>query len=120
MIPFWCACWTALHTAKNSSMRCRTVSRFWSQNSVIGIAANQFHHEIRPAGRRGAAVKDLGDVGMIHQGQGLTLRLEPGDDPPGIHARLDDLERHLPADRLHCSAMYTMPKPPSPICSRRR
>ena len=37
---------------------------------------------------------------MVHQGQRLPLGLEPGDDLPGIHARLDDLQRHLALDRL--------------------
>ena len=37
---------------------------------------------------------------MVHQGQGLALGLEPGDDLPGVHAGLDDLEGHLALDRL--------------------
>ena len=37
---------------------------------------------------------------MVHQGQRLPLGLEAGDDLPGVHARLDDLEGHLAADRL--------------------
>ena len=37
---------------------------------------------------------------MVHQRQGLALGLEPGDDLLGIHARLDDLERHPAADGL--------------------
>ena len=36
---------------------------------------------------------------MVHQGQGLPLGLEAGDHLPGIHARLDDLERDAAADR---------------------
>ena len=37
---------------------------------------------------------------MVHQGQRLTFGLETGDHVPRIHPRLDDLERHLAADRL--------------------
>ena len=47
-----------------------------------------------------AAVDDLGDIGVAHQGQGLALGLEAGDDLARVHPRLDDLERHHPADRL--------------------
>ncbi len=45
-------------------------------------------------------VEHLGDVGMIHQRQRLPLGLEPGHDLLGVHAQLDDLERHPAADRL--------------------
>ena len=41
-----------------------------------------------------------GDVGVIHQRQGLPLRLEAGDDLRRIHARLDDFQGHLAADRF--------------------
>ena len=34
---------------------------------------------------------------MVHQGQGLALGLEAGDDFPGVHSRLDDLQGHLAA-----------------------
>ena len=47
MIPFWWACCTAWQTGTNSSSRCRGVRWFWSQNSVIGHALDQFHHEVR-------------------------------------------------------------------------
>jgi hypothetical protein len=36
-----------------------------------------------------AGVEDFGDVGMIHQGQGLTLGFEAGDDRFSVHAQLD-------------------------------
>ena len=39
-------------------------------------------------------------MGVIHQGQGLTLGLEPGQDLLGIHAQLDDLQGDLARDRL--------------------
>ena len=37
---------------------------------------------------------------MVHHGQGLFFGLEAGDHLLGVHARLDDLERHPPLDRL--------------------
>ncbi len=46
----------------------------------------------------GAGVEHAGDIGVIHQGQRLTLRLEAGDDLARVHARLDDLDRDVPAD----------------------
>ena len=53
----------------------------------------------RPAVGR-AGIEHLGDVRMVHQRQGLPLGLEAGDDLPAVHARLDDLEGDLAADRL--------------------
>ncbi len=37
---------------------------------------------------------------MVHHRQRLTLALESGDDLLGVHAGLDDLERHAAADRF--------------------
>src|SRR5207247_402627 len=50
------------------------------------------------AGR--AAVEYLGDIGVIHQREGLPLGLETGDDLPGVHAGFDDLEGHFAPDGL--------------------
>ena len=63
-------------------------------------ALDQLHHEVRAAGVGGAGVEDAGDVGVVHHRQGLAFGLEAGDDLPRVHARLDDLERHLASDRL--------------------
>jgi len=63
-------------------------------------ALDQLHHEVRPAARGRPAVEHLGDVGMVHQRQRLALRLEARDHLLGVHAQLDDLERHLAPDRL--------------------
>ena len=46
------------------------------------------------------ASRTLGDIGMVHQRQGLALGLEPGDDLLRIHPRLDDLQSHPAAHRL--------------------
>ncbi len=63
-------------------------------------ALDQFHHEVGPAAVGGARIEHLGDVGVVHHGQGLALGLETSDHLPGVHARLDDLQRHPPLDRL--------------------
>ena len=65
-----------------------------------GHAVDQLHDEVRPAGFRGPAVEDAGDVDVIHHRQGLPLRLEAGDDLLRVHAGLDDLESDLALDRL--------------------
>ena len=79
MIPFWWACWIAWQTGTNSSSRSRRVSWLSSQYLVIGHALDQLHDEVRPAGVGRAGVEHLGDVRVVHQGQGLPLGLEPGD-----------------------------------------
>ncbi len=38
-------------------------------------------------------------MGVFHQGQGLALRLEAGQDVARVHPRLDQLQGHLAADR---------------------
>jgi hypothetical protein len=38
-----------------------------------------------------------GDVGTVHQGQGLALGLEPGDDLAAVHAGFDEVQRHRAA-----------------------
>ena len=55
---------------------------------------------MRVGGTDGAGIQHLGDVGMVHHGQRLPLGLEPRDDLLGVHAQLDDLERHAPAHRF--------------------
>src|SRR5439155_434940 len=37
---------------------------------------------------------DAGNVGMVHEGQRLPLRLEAGNDLARVHPRLNDLEGH--------------------------
>ena len=51
-----------------------------------------------PPGFGGPRFQHFRDVGMIHQGQGLSLGFESRDDLPRVHAQLDDLERNLAAD----------------------
>ncbi len=47
-----------------------------------------------------AGLEYLGDVGMVHHRQGLAFSLEAGDDPFGVHAELNNLNRNPAADRL--------------------
>jgi hypothetical protein len=65
-----------------------------------GHTFDQFHDEERPAALGGAGVEHAGDVGVVHQGQRLTLRLEARQDGFGVHPRLDDLDRDGALDRL--------------------
>ena len=56
-----------------------------------GNAPGELHNEIGTAGLGGSGVEDLGDIGVVHDGQGLTLCLEPGHHIPGVHAEFYDL-----------------------------
>ena len=66
-----------------------------------GHSAHQLHDEIRSARLRCPGIQHLRDMGVIHQGQYLPLGFEPGDHLLRVHARLDDLQGHFAADRLH-------------------
>ena len=50
-------------------------------------ALDQLHDEVGAARVGGAGVEDPGDVGVVHQGQGLPLGLEPGEHLAAVHAR---------------------------------
>ena len=63
-------------------------------------AVDQLHDEERPVVGGHPAVNHSGDVGVLHQGQGLALLLEPLEHGSRIHPRLDQLERDLAFDRL--------------------
>jgi len=65
-----------------------------------GNAFDQFHYEVRTAGVGRSGIQHLGDVGMVHQRQGLALGLEPSDDLLGVHPQFDDLEGDPPSHRL--------------------
>ena len=64
------------------------------------------HGEVGTTLRRRACVVDTGDVRVVHQRQRLALGLEAGNDLSRVHPGFDDLERHLPADRL---ALFRQP-----------
>ena len=61
---------------------------------------DQFHDEVGTARFGGATVEDPSNVGVVHHRQGLPLGLEAADHLLGVHARLDDLQGHLAANRL--------------------
>src|SRR5262249_6312473 len=61
---------------------------------------HQLHCEIGAATFSATGVQHAGYVGMIHQSQCLPFGLEPGNDLPAIHARLDDLQRNAATDGL--------------------
>ena len=63
-------------------------------------ALDQLHGEVGPAAFGRARIKHLGNVRMVHDRQRLPLGLETGDDLAGVHARLDDLQRHPTHHRL--------------------
>ena len=65
-----------------------------------GLALHQLHHEERPAEECHARIEDSGDIGVIHHGQGLLLGVEPGQHLLRVHPELDELDGHLPADRV--------------------
>ena len=64
------------------------VVRGWSRLFLVAVLGDgetpfdQFHHEVGPTGFGGPGVEHLGDVGVVHHGQGLPLGLEAGDDLP--------------------------------------
>ena len=66
----------------------------------MGTPLDQLHDEVGPAGFCGAGVVHLGNVRVVHHGQGLTLGLEAGDHLLGVHAQLDDLQGDRPLDRV--------------------
>src|SRR5262249_40107379 len=53
---------------------------------------DQLHCKIWTALFSRAGIKDFGDVGMVHAGQGLPLSFEPGDYLLSVHSQFDDLE----------------------------
>ena len=65
-----------------------------------GDALDQFHDEERVPTLGRPGVEHMGDMRVIHDRQGLPLGVEPGQDRPGVHPRLDQLQRHHPLDRL--------------------
>jgi hypothetical protein len=46
---------------------------------------------------RRSRIEHLGDVRMVHHRQRLPLRLEARNNLLGVHAQLDDFQRHAPA-----------------------
>ena len=98
MMPFWCACCTAWQTVTKqfeplASGEIALVAVFGDRDAL-----HQFHDEVWSAGVRRPGVEDLGDVRVVHHGQGLPFGLEAGDHLARVHPGLDDLQRHATAD----------------------
>ena len=91
MIPFWCACCTAEQIWRKSVRRSGQTKAVLVAIVRQRDALDQLHDEERPATLGGPGVEDLGDVRVVHQSQGLALRLEPGQDGLRVHAGLDEL-----------------------------
>jgi hypothetical protein len=51
-------------------------------------------------GASGPGFQHPGDVGVVHQGQGLPLSLESRQHLLAIHAGLEELDGHRPPNRL--------------------
>ena len=62
-------------------------------------ALDLLHDEEGPAASVVAGVEDLGDVGVVHHGQGLPFRLEAGKDAESMPG-LMSLRATMPPDRL--------------------
>ena len=56
------------------------------------VALDELHREVGAAAFGEPAVDDLGDAGVVHDREGLSLLLEAGDHGLGVHAGLDELE----------------------------
>ena len=78
MMPFW---WRVLDRLADRDEQLQPLAgRQLPLVAVVGDrdALDQLHHEVGAARVGGAGVEDPGDVGVVHQGQGLALGLEAG------------------------------------------
>src|SRR5262249_43126885 len=65
-----------------------------------GYAFDQLHHEIWQTRGGSAPVEDLRDIGVIHDGQGLPLRLEASNHLARIQPALEQLQSDPAANGL--------------------
>ena len=75
------------------------------------FADHQFHSEERTALAALAGIEDFRDAWMIHQGQGLSFGLEPGDHIRRVHAEFDDLERDFASEGFELLGAIDDPTP---------
>ena len=76
----------------NSSSRSRGV-----RSAVVAIprdrqSLHELHDEVGSTAVGRPGVENLGNIGVVHHRQGLSLRFEPGDDLAAVQPRLDDLQ----------------------------
>ena len=74
---------------------------------------HELHDEVRTPILVNTTVEDLGDVGMVHHRERLTLGLEARHDLATVHTQLDQLERHLSSNRLVLAGEPDRPHPPA-------
>lgn len=74
--------------------------------------ADELHHEVGTPGFRGAAIKNLGDILMIHHRQHLVLDLKTGNNLLAAYSQTNDLELDSAPPFRHID------HPPSPIFSK--
>ena len=67
---------------------------------VDRLPFDELHGEVGQAVGRGAAVEQSADVGMVEAGENLALVAEAADDRVGVHAALEDFERHALLERV--------------------
>ena len=89
----------------------------WGQLGLVAVfrdrdSFDQFHDEVGLARRGSSCVEHLGDVGVFHDRQGLSLGFEPGDHLAGAHPRLDDFHGHSAAERVRLLGQVDDPHPP--------
>ena len=99
MTPFWCG---VLHGLADVDEQPQPL--LGGQLVLVTVlgdrqAFDEFHDEVGTPAVGQSAVQDMGDIRMIHQGQGLPFRLKPCHHRVTIHPRLDHLQSHFPDDR---------------------
>src|SRR5262249_22133646 len=80
-----------------------------------GGALDQLHHEVRPAGGGGSRVEDLGDVGVVHQGEACRSASKRAITCLLSMPGLITFRATRRQTGSVCSAIRTAPRPPSPI-----
>src|SRR5262245_52811549 len=68
--------------------------------AVLGYrySGNMLHDKKWPSVVRDSSAINLSNVGVIHEGERLTLRLKACHDFASVHPDLDDLQRHFPPE----------------------
>ena len=70
-------------------------------NAAVKLPADQRTAYLDQAcGNDQSLRQDVESLLRAHEGQGLPLRLEAGNDFAAVHARLDDLQRYFSANRM--------------------
>ena len=97
--------------------------RATSQARGQRFARHVLHDHVRPAGRIGADVVDRADAGMIERSNRLRfLQQPPGDEVARPPSRVDELDRHIAAQRrvageIHLAHAARADQPAQPITS---